>query len=90
VPLAGLMTKVYTGFHHLRNEFVNHCILYVLCVTLRQDTRVLEGAALSPQPSVVGIAASAGTHRITISLLNVKQNDAPDEVMRVSKLNSAR
>lgn len=52
----------------------------MLCVTLRQDTRVLEGAALSPQPSVVGIAASAGTHRITISLLNVKQNDAPDEV----------
>ena len=36
----------------------------------------MEGAALSPQPSVVGIAASAGTHRIHLPPLIVNQNHA--------------
>ena len=74
VPLAGLMTKVHTGFHHLRNEFVNHCIC-MCCASLAAGNadcwKVLRSR---PQPSVVDIAASAGTRRILHLLLFVNQN----------------
>ena len=73
VPLAGLVTKVNTGFHHLRNEFVNHCMCMCCVQPCGRMHGVLEGAALSPQPSVVGIAASAGTGRILPTPLNVNQ-----------------